>query len=713
MKARHLFPIIAVLFLLPATAQDKLLTLEDAVYMNPDIFPKSLRQLQWMGSSDNLCWNADGKLVVLETETMKRDTLDLLDDINAGLTDLGVDSLKQLPPVNFFEDEFRLRFVHLNRIFIFDRVSKNLLSPNRFPEKAEHSDLCIVNQGVAYTIGNNLYIALDNEEIQVTHETDPGIVCGQTVHRVEFGIDKGTFWSPGGNYLAFYRKDERMVNPYPLVDIDQRIATVKETKYPMAGMTSEEVTVGIFNLERRETVFMKTGQPADQYLTCITWDPSEKFIYIALLNRDQNHLKLKKYDASTGDEAAILFEEEDEQYVEPLHPLYFLNTFPDRFIWLSRRDGYNQLYLYNTRGELLRQLTSNRWEVTGMLGLDEKDKRAYFTGTGENPLEQHIFSVEVKSGEQERLSTVHGTHIGDISHSGQWMVDSYSSTEVAREIRLTDTGGKNEVILLPDEDPLRDYAMGETTTVTLQADDGTPLYGRLIKPPNPDPGMKYPVFLYVYGGPHSQLVTDSWTAGAGLFLNYMAQQGYVVFTLDNRGTSNRGLEFEQAIFRNLGTMEVADQMKGVEYLKSLEFVDPERIGVNGWSYGGFMTVSMMLRYPEVFKAACAGGPVVDWKYYEVMYGERYMDTPESNPDGYKNASLLNYVDHLNGRLLIIHGTMDATVVWQNSLAFLKKCIDEGKQVDYFVYPGHEHNIRGKDRKHLYEKIRIYFDEYLK
>jgi dipeptidyl-peptidase-4 len=248
---------------------------------------------------------------------------------------------------------------------------------------------------------------------------------------------------------------------------------------------------------------------------------------------------------------------------------------------------------------------------------------------------------------------------------------------------------------------------------TLKADDGKDLYCRIIKPSGFDPEKKYPVYFYVYGGPHSQLVSDSWLGAAGLFQNFMAQQGYVVFTMDNRGTANRGLAFEQSIFRNLGTIEVADQMKGVEYLKSLSFVDQNKIGLDGWSYGGFMVISMLLKNPDVFALGCAGGPVIDWKYYEVMYGERYMDRPSQNPDGYNNASLINYVSKLEDKLLIFHGTDDATVVWQNSLSFIKACIDEGKQVDYFVYPGHPHNVRGKDRMHLYGKIMSYFYENMK
>jgi dipeptidyl-peptidase-4 len=285
-------------------------------------------------------------------------------------------------------------------------------------------------------------------------------------------------------------------------------------------------------------------------------------------------------------------------------------------------------------------------------------------------------------------------------------------TDIAREYRLYSTKGKMLKVLKENRSPLKDFNVGETTISTLEADDGTDLYYRLIKPANFDSTKKYPVLVYVYGGPHAQLVTDSWMGGSGFFLQNMAAKGYVVFTLDNRGSANRGFAFESIVHRQLGVTEMKDQMVGVEFLKTLSYVDTARFGVDGWSFGGFMTTSLMTEHAETFKVGVAGGPVIDWKYYEIMYGERYMDTPEENPEGYKNANLLNKVDKLEGRLMLIHGTMDPTVVWQHSLKFLEECVKQQKQVDYFVYPGHEHNVRGMDRLHLETKIARYFDDFL-
>ncbi|MBN1339832.1 MAG: DPP IV N-terminal domain-containing protein [Bacteroidales bacterium] len=706
-----LFFMTSVVFL---SGQEKMLTPEDANYMNPSLMPPRLSQLKWMGNSDYLSYTHNNCLIRVHAANPESDTIVTLDDLNSGLTDMRLDSIERFPEISY-TDQNKFRFIHARKVFIYDIISRNLVTVNHLSEmeeKAENIEICEETNSMAYTVKNNLFLIHNSVKYQVTQDEDEGIVNGQPVHRVEFGIEKGIFWSPKGKLLAFYRMDETMVTDYPLVDISERIAAVKPTKYPMAGMASHEVILGIFNLQTRQTVFIKTGEPRDQYLTSVTWDPSEKYIYIALLNRDQNHLKLNRYDVSTGNLVNTLFEEKSDKYVEPEHPLYFLKTNPGQFLWFSERDGYQHLYLYSSDGELIKQVTSGPWVVTGFMGLDEKEKCLFITATKESPIENHIYKVVIKNGGMTGITADHGSHDGSVSGTGTYILDIFSSTGICREYKVYNNGGEVIQVLLPNKDPLAEYKLGEMSVFPIKADDGTDLYCRLIKPAGFEEGRKYPVFIYVYGGPHSQLVSDSWMGGAQLFLHYMAQQGFVVFTLDNRGTANRGLAFEQAIFRNLGTIEVNDQMKGVEYLKSLDFVDPERIAVNGWSYGGFMTLSMVLKNPGVFKAAVAGGPVIDWKYYEVMYGERYMDTPESNPEGYEASGLLNYVENLTGDILIIHGTMDPTVVWQNSLAFIQECVKRGKQVDYFVYPGHPHNVRGKDRVHLNEKISLYVKDKL-
>jgi len=707
-------PIITLIILtfvfLSISAQDKLLTLQDAIYMNRDIYPASIPQLQWIGDSDQYAFAKENAIYKV---TAKRGTETLLFDLdmlNTGMIAGGDDSLMRLPRINLYKDDAGY-FKSGNTYYEYNFRIHELRKITQVPDTARNIEFNRPSSNVAFTIKNNLFYTKDGEVKQITFEADFGIVCGQTVHRNEFGINGGIFWSPNGSKLAFYRKDETMVTDYPLVDITKRIGTVENTKYPMAGETSEQVTLGVYDLAKDITIYMKTGEPKDQYLTSVTWGPEEKYIYIGILNRDQNHLKLNQYNASSGIFIKTLFEEMHPKYVEPETPMYFLPENPNQFIWLSERDGYNHLYLHDTEGALLKQLTNRDWVVTEFLGFYGKET-AWFTGTKDGPLQNNIYSVNLTSGEIVRVSQDHGTHRAYISKSGKYILDSYSSRDVSREYKLLSNKGKTIRIVKEDQNPLVEYNMGETSISTLKAEDGTDLYYRLIKPINFDESKKYPAIVYVYGGPHAQLVTDSWLGGGGLFLNYLAQQGFVVITLDNRGSANRGRDFEQAIFRNAGDIEVKDQMVGVNFLKSLSFVDPERIGVDGWSYGGFLTIMMMLKNPDVFKVGVAGGPVTDWKYYEVMYGERYMDTPQDNPEGYENARLINKIDQLNGKLMIIHGTMDPTVVWQQSLVFLQEAITKQKQVDYFVFPGHGHNMRGIDRAYLYEKIAIYFKENL-
>jgi dipeptidyl-peptidase-4 len=591
-------------------------------------------------------------------------------------------------------------------------LTKDLQIVNSYESIGENADFEPVTGKIAFTKENNLHVSINGVSAAVTNDSDKGIVNGKTVHRNEFGIDGGTFWSPKGNLLAFYRMDETMVTEYPLVNIDERIAKVENIRYPMAGMASHHVTIGVYDPSKNLVIYLKTGEPAEQYLTNVSWSPDEKYIFVAVVNRDQNHMWLNKYDATTGDFVKTLFEETDNEYVEPLNGLIFLKSNPAQFIWQSRRDGYNHLYLYEVEGNLVKQITKGPWEVTAFHGFDPKETKIYYSSTQESPLERHLYSIDLKTGKTLKFTSGNGTHTTIVSPDGKFVIDRLSSLNVGSQTKLINDKGESVRLIAEDLNPLKNYKLGETSYVTLKADDGSDLFGRLILPVDFDASKKYPVLVYVYGGPHSQLVTDTWLGGANLYFNYLATKGYVVWTLDNHGTAARGADFEQAIHRKLGDIEGKDQMVGVNYLKSLPYVDASRIGIDGWSYGGFMTLTLKLRNPDVFKVATCGGPVIDWKYYEIMYGERYMDTPEQNPEGYKKACLLNYVDQMEGKVLIIHGAQDNTVVWQNSLQFIQSCIQKGKQVDYFVYPNHEHNVGGMERLHLFRKLAEYYDQNL-
>ncbi|WP_092071807.1 S9 family peptidase [Prevotella sp. tf2-5] len=572
-----------------------------------------------------------------------------------------------------------------------------------------------VSKATAYIEDDQLFV-VDGKggKHQLTTDGSREIVYGQSVHRNEFGIDKGTFWSPDGMRLAFYRMDQSMVTDYPQVDIDPRSATHEPDKYPMAGMTSHQVTVGVYDLDTQKTTYLKAGDPTDRYFTNIAWSPDAKTIYMFELNRDQNDCRLVSYDAMTGEKKAELYRETSDKYVEPLHPIQFLPWDDDLFILQSQKDGYNHLYLYNKEGKLQRQLTKGNFVIQEVLGFNEKQKSVLVAANKYHPLHRWLYNVNIKDGKMTELVSADGVHHGKLSSSGTYLVDRWSNPTTPRNIDLVEVKTAKATRLMTAEDPWKDYEQPIFECGTIKAADGiTDLYYRMVKPYNFDATKKYPTVVYVYGGPHAHNVEAAWHWYSRSWETYMAQKGYILFILDNRGSEYRGRDFEQATFRQLGQIEMQDQMKGVEYLRSLPYVDMDRLGVHGWSFGGFMTISLMTNYPDVFKVGVAGGPVIDWKWYEVMYGERYMDTPETNPEGYEKISLLSKAKNLKGKLQIITGYNDNTVVPQHCLSFLKACIEAGTQPDFFVYPGEAHNMRGHASVHLHERITQYFEDYLK
>ena len=569
---------------------------------------------------------------------------------------------------------------------------------------------------LACVTGDNLYVGGK----QLTTDGSRDIVYGQSVHRNEWGIDGGLFWSPDGQLLAYYRMDQSMVTDYPEVNIPEvddsthRIATPAPEKYPMAGQASHKVTILVYNTASGRSVQLQAGDPTDRYFTNVAWSPDSKTIYVFELNRDQNDCRLVSYDATTGGKIAELYRETDPKYVEPLHPIVFLPWNADQFILQSQKDGYNHLYLMDKSGHEIKQLTSGKWVVEQLVGFNPQHQSVIIASNELNPLQRNLFAVDLNTGRRTLLGSDTGWHTPALSASGRYLVDKYQAPDVPRHIDIVNVDNGRKLAYYDAPDPWAGYTVPTYECGTIKAADGvTPLYYRMVKPAHFDPAKKYPTVVYVYGGPHAHNVDAGWHWRSRSWETYMAQRGYVLFILDNRGSENRGRDFEQATYRQLGQEEMKDQMKGVEFLRTLPYVDTTRLGVHGWSFGGFMTISLMTNYPDVFKVGVAGGPVIDWKWYEVMYGERYMDTPQSNPEGYAKTSLLPKAKDLKGKLQIIIGYNDPTVVPQHALTFLKACIEAGTQPDFFTYPGQGHNMRGHQSVHLHERITQYFDDYLK
>lgn len=710
MKLRIL--LLSILFIsISVFPQKKDLTLKQVTVQSFGLFPKALSQTDWIPGTDNFSYIENNSLVKGNVNNEKTEVIISLDELNKGLSGLNLDALPRFPRFEWSSLN-TIKFWSADKLINYDISTKSASVLNSIPENAENKDEA-ANHFVAYTIDNNLYYTSNGKSRQITADENKWIVNGQSVHRDEFGINKGTFWSPTGNYLAFYRMDETMVTDYPVIDFTVRPAKVNEIKYPMAGMTSHQVSVGVYNTKQNETVWLKTGEPKDHYLTGVTWSPDEKYIFIGILNRDQNDLKEIKFDARTGEQVKTLFEETSDKYVHPMHGPIFVKGKNDQFIWFSARDGWDHLYLYNTDGKLLKQLTKGKWVVTDLDGFDASGKNVYFTSTKESPVDRDYYSANLESGDINKISSGSGNHNVSMNENGKYFIDTYSNLTIPNKTQIVNSKGEIVRNVYTAENPLAGYNIGETKIFTLKSSDGYDLYCRMILPPGFDSTKTYPVMVYVYGGPGVQLIFNRWLGGGSPWFNYMAEQGYIVFTLDNRGSANRGLAFEQETFRQLGTKEIEDQTTGVNYLKSLPYVDSKNMGVFGWSYGGFMTTSLMTRTPDLFKAGVAGAPVIDWQYYEVMYTERYMDTPQANPDGYEKANLLNYVKDLKGKFLMVQGTSDITVVWQHTLMYTKKAADLGIPMDYFPYTGHLHGVRGVDVYQLYDKITTFFNNNLK
>ena len=714
--------LMLALMVLPIAAQQQF-TLEDLNFGGNNyrnMIPQN-RTLMWWGDqlvrlSGDTCWTVNpqnGKEKVLFT----REKL----NTRAGLPE--AQAIKALTQASFpYADQPLLLVSNKDERMLVNFKTGKVEWRQPRCSGAQASEWNDKSRAVAFVDNDNLYVTDGGGNTrQVTSDGSRDLVYGQSVHRNEFGIEGGLFWNPQGTRLAFYRMDQSMVTDYPLITVPELddsahvIATPAPEKYPMAGQTSHLVWVGVLDVATGDTVYLKAGDPTDRYFSNISWNPEGNVVYMMEGNRDQNEVDLVAYDAVTGNRLEALYHEAHPKYVEPQHPITFLPWDKDQFILWSEKDGYNHLYLYNTAGRLVKQLTSGNWVVMDLLGFDEQQRAVIISANADSPIQQNLYRVDVATGQMTRIDEGgKGWHSGHLSDSGRYLIDSYQEPDVPRNIAIVDTRANKQRRYFTAPDPWQGYNVPEYRCGSIKAADGsTDLYYRMVMPVDFDPQKKYPTVVYVYGGPHAHNVDARWHYSSRSWETYMAQRGYLLFILDNRGSENRGRDFEQATFRQLGQVEMQDQMRGVDFLRTLNYVDTARLGVHGWSFGGFMTISLMTNYPDVFKVGVAGGPVIDWKWYEVMYGERYMDTPQTNPEGYAQTSLINKAADLKGRLQIIIGLNDPTVVPQHAYSFLKACIAAGTQPDFYVYPGQGHNMRGHQSVHLHERITRYFDDYLK
>lgn len=683
---------------------DAVLTMEETILA--DSLNAQNRLYVWRADLQEFVTTQENSLVA-QTPAGKERTILTLNELNNALNL----TLEQFPRYDWIDNN-TITFTANNRFYSFDIKDKHAIYSFDIPKGAAHFTPSPNREHFAYTKENNLYVC-DRRGLEraIDPQDDPNIVTGSSVSRNEFGIDRGIFWSPNGGKLAFYRKDESAVSTFPLLDISTRTGSLVSIKYPMAGMASELVSLGVYDVTQESIQFI---QPHDfdkeRYLTNITWAPNCEEILIQELDRAQQNMALNLYSATSGEHIKTILTEHNDKYVEPLKPVVFLKNDPTSFLYdTDNRDGFRNLYLCDMDGRVER-LTKVDADIDYIA---QDGKSIYYYSAEVSAIERHLFKLELKSGKVTRLTAESGVHNVQLSTDCKYFIDNYSNITVPRVIALKSTTKQTSRALFEAPDPVLNYNYGEIVLGTVKSACGKyDNYYRLIKPADFDASKKYPVIVYVYGGPHSQMVDNSFLAKLRRWEMYMAQQGYVVYCQDNRGTSNRGAEFEKAIYGMCGVAEMEDQMEGIKMLKSLPYVDSERIGLHGWSYGGFMTISLLTHYPDVFKVAVAGGPVIDWQWYEVMYGERYMGHPSVNSEGYATTSLIPHAKDVKGRLLICQGAIDETVLQQHCLNFIQACIEAGVQVDYFTYPRHKHNVTGPQRVHLMDKVSLYFHDHL-
>ena len=694
-----------ILFTISLTAQK--ISIEDAVMLQrSELGPERMKQVQWVEDADLWSHIEDYSLKILSPQNKVLRSISL-DELNA----LIEGELKSFPDITWLSKDV-CYFSNGNQYYKLNvtnqTATKWVLKPS-----GKNIEFHETSGNFAFTKENNVVVSTSDRVIEIT-DLEEGVIAGQAIARSEFGIVKGLFWSPDGNSLAFYQKDERNVSEYPLVDYSSTPASVDLIRYPMAGGPGEFASAGVYNLKTEKTIYLSIPFKGPQdgfYITNIGWSPDNQFIYAAIIMRDQKSMQLIRFNAIDGTQNNVLFSETSTKYVEPEQPVIFAPGKSKEFLWFSERDGFNNLYKYSISGKLLGK-TTVEFPINEIIGFEQKGKFAVVSAHGTNPTEQHTYKVDLSSMKVTQITKTAGSHSSKLSSSSNYLIDTWSSLSVPRKVEILTLTGETGATIQNAENPLEGRIIGETTVFSIKGEDQTDLWCRMITPPGLDESKKYPVLVYVYNGPHVQLVRNSWLAGAPLWMHSMAAEGYIIFTVDGRGSSNRGRDFEQAIYRQCGTMEMQDQESGVNYLRTLPYVDADRLAVHGWSYGGFMTTSLMLRKPGLFKVGVAGGPVIDWKYYEVMYTERYMDTPQDNMEGYEASNLKNHVANLEGDLLMIHGTVDNVVVMQHNMTFQQKCVEEGVQVDFHPYPGHPHNVRGKDRVHLITKVLNYIKEHL-
>ena len=698
-------------------SQEKLTV--EKIYKSHDFSGKSISQIQW---------TPDKKAFTYFTTNAKTGELEIWRyALKSGKKKLLLSS-KDVPQLHspVREKRFLLPSYYLspngkeillpssNNIFLYNLKNGHISQLTNDVENERDPRFSPDGKEIAFLKNHNLWVLnlSDGSTRQLTISGQDHVFIGRFdwVYEEEFGIRTGFFWSPDSKKIAFFKVDERPEPKFPIVNFIPIHNSVEWERYPKAGDKNAIVTIGVVSVATKKVVWMDTGKNIDQYIPRIKWLPNSQRLAIQRLNRLQNKLEVLLANVKDGSSLVILSESRKNGWINFNRDWTFLEK-SKTFVWSSDRSGFTHLYLYNWKGGEIRQITHGNWDVTKLVGVDQKKKWIYFMADKESPLERHFYKIKWDGTDFVRLSKGAGTHSVTASPDTKYFLDSFSNVKMPpRLVLLNNSGRKIHVVNSGTIIALRKYLFATPKFIKITLYDTLKLNAYMIRPINFDSTKKYPVLIYTYGGPGSQTVTNSWRNGWGnLWHQMMVQKGYIVFSVDNRGTGARGTAFQFLVYKNIGGYSVDDQIAVAKYLSKLSYVDPNRIGIWGWSGGGYMTIMCLLKGSDVFHAGVAVAPVTDFRNYDTIWTERYMQTPQLNPEGYDKSSALKYAVNLKGKLLIIHGLSDNNVHFANTVQLTQKFQKLQKQFDLMVFPGKRHSIRGADaRIFLFRKMTDYF-----
>ncbi len=699
--------IIFILLLLQSLVYSQQKLTVDDIYTNPEFYPEKLNEFRWFDNGNmysylkELPGSFSSSLYVHNVATGEEKAF-----IQGNQLEAGDSSIVTIKNYEWSPDNKYIIFTGIlparrlktgGNFYVFDVSKEKIIYSVLSGERQENIRFSPDSKKIGFVRGNNLFVFDINsgEEKRLTFDGNDEILNGvfDWVYEEEFSIISGWTWSPDSKNIAFWRLDQSPVPIYKITLYDSLYPEILTTHYPTAGMHNSLVKIGVVNIQSGSTKWMDIGDDPDIYIPRIKFTVNPGILSIQRLNRLQNKLDLLFCNISTGQSKNILTET-DTAWVNIFNDLYFLKD-GKRFIWPSERDGYKHFYLYDYNGILINQITNGRWEDNKYLAVDEKNNKLFYTSLERSPLYRDLYSIDLDGTEKKLILEQEGTHDINISPNKHFFIDEYSSADSITATSLYKINGeKLDNLIVPDVSFFKNYDLSPLHFLKFTTSDEVILNAYIMKPNNFDSTKRYPVLIFNYSGPGSQSVADKWLGTDYLWHQLLVQKGYIIFCLDNRGTGGRGKSFRNIVYKNLGKWEVHDQIEGAKYLASLPFVNNSRIGIWGWSYGGYMSALTILRGADYFKAAISVAPVIHWKFYDTIYTERYMQTPKLNPEGYEDSSPLNYVDKLKGKLLIIHGTADDNVHFQNTISMISKMEESNKQFKLMLYPGKLHGISG-------------------